>query len=151
MISDYPKTVPETRTVINSHAKTVAEVVADLKEELKEFLNTRLGILRAEMTSKLQRIKMATPMLVIGLVLLWTAWLAFTAFLVCIIAQAFLPSSWAYVLSFIIVAFGYGIAGGVAASIALKGLKETGLKLERTLRVLQQDRVWLQTEAKTQI
>jgi hypothetical protein len=35
--------------------------------------------------------------------------------------------------------------------MALKQMKEIGLKPERTLRVLKQDEVWLQTEAKTQL
>ena len=151
MINDYPKSVPDTRTVITEHAKSVGEVVADLKEELQEFANTRLGILRSEMSRKLERIKLATPMLVVGVVMLWTAWLVLTGFLVCIIGEAFSPSRWAYAASFILVAVCYGIVGGVATTIAWKNLKETGLKPERTLRVLQQDRVWLQTEAKTQI
>jgi len=137
--------------VINAHAKNVPEVIADLKEEFKEFAGTRLAILRSEMTAKLQTWKMATPMLLIALVLLWTAWLAFSGFLICIIAQAFSGRAWALVISFIIVAVFYGIVGGVALLVAWKQLKETGMKPEHTVRVLEQDRIWLQTEARTQL
>ena len=145
------KTIPDTRTVINSHAKTVADVIAELKQELKEFAATRAGIFRSEMTSKLQTVKMATPLLITGLALLWTAWLAFTGFLVCMIARVFWPSSWAFGIAFIIVALLYAIVGGFAAAMAVNRLKKTSLKPERTLRVLEQDRIWLQTEAKTQL
>ncbi len=135
----------------NPYPKTVPEVLTELKEELKEFLTTRVAMLRLEMGEKLHKIKVAAPMLVVGLLLLITAWLVFTGFLVTIIAQAFLPSPWAYVLSFIIVVALYAIAGGVAAMSGWKQLKQAGLKPERTIRVLEQDRIWIQTEAKTQL
>jgi VIT1/CCC1 family predicted Fe2+/Mn2+ transporter len=137
--------------VNNAYPKTVPEVLNELKEELKEFLTTRVAMLRSEMGEKLQKLKIAAPMLVIGLLLLITAWLVFTGFLVTIIAQAFLPNPWAYVLSFIIVAAIYAIVGGAAAMSGWKQLKQTGLKPERTIRVLEQDRIWIQTEAKTQL
>lgn len=137
--------------MINEQAKTVPEAITDLKEELQEFLSTRVAMLRSEMAAKLQTWKMAAPTLVIGLVLLWTAWLAFTGFLICIIAEAFGASSWAIVLSFVIVAVLYGIVGSVVVLFAWKQLKETGVKPTRTMDVLEQDRIWLQTEARTQL
>ena len=151
MSNEYPRNVPDVKTVVNAHVKTVAEVVSDLKEELQEFVGTRVAMLRTEMGTKLQNIKLAMPTLIVGLVLLWTAWLAFTGFLICIVAQAFWPSSWAFVISFIIIAVVYGLVGGVVALFAWKKINESGVKPERTIRVLEQDRIWLQTEAKTQV
>jgi VIT1/CCC1 family predicted Fe2+/Mn2+ transporter len=147
--NEYPRHSPDIKTVVNSHVKNVAEVVADLKEELQEFVSTRVAMLRTEVGAKLQTIKLALPTLIVGLVLLWTAWLAFTGFLVCLIAQAFWGSSWAFVISFIIVAFVYGVVGGMVALFAWKKIDESGVKPERTIRVLERDRIWLQTEAKT--
>ena len=135
----------------NGHVKTVPEVIADLKEELKEFLNTRVAIFSAEMKQKLDNIKMGAPMLLGGLLMLLTAWFAFTGFVVCMIAQAFAPRAWAYVASFAIVTGLYAIAGGAMAAFAWKAMKGEGLKPERTINVLQQDRIWLQTEARTQL
>lgn len=149
MSNEYPRQSPDIKTVVNSHVKNLAEVVADLKEELQEFVGTRVAMLRTEVGAKLQTIKLAMPTLIVGLVLLWTAWLAFTGFLVCIIAQAFWGSSWAFVISFIIVALVYGVVGGMVALFAWKKINESGVKPERTIRVLEQDRIWLQTEAKT--
>jgi len=137
--------------MINAHAKTVPEAITDLKEELKEFLGTRVAMLRSEVGEKLQTIKLAAPMLILGLVLLATAWLAFTGFLVCIIAQAFDIGAWAYVVSFIIVTVVYAMAGGVTALFAWKQIKQVGMKPKRTMHVLEQDRIWLQTEARTQL
>ena len=135
----------------NGHVKSVQETIADLKEELKDFFSTRVAMLRAEMSDKLRIIKMAAPTLVVGLFLLLTAWFVFTGFLIAIIAQAFMPSPWAYTLSFVIVAVLYAIIGGAAAFMAWRRLKALSLKPERTVRVLEQDRIWIQREAKTQV
>src|SRR5690242_8847538 len=54
------------RTVTNGNHKPVQELIADLKEELKEFLNTRFAMLRAEMTEKANNIRMVAPVLLIG-------------------------------------------------------------------------------------
>ena len=143
--------VMEDRSSINGQAKTVAEVISELKDELKDFAATRITMLRTEMTLKLQSFKMAAPTLVVGLALLWTAWMAFTGCLICIIAEAFAPSAWAYVISFIIVAVLYAIIGAMATAYAVKRMKETGVKPQRTIRVLEQDRIWMQTEARTQL
>lgn len=137
--------------MINGHAKTVPEAIAELKDELKEFISTRVQMLHSEMSEKLRALKLAAPTLLVGVLLLLTAWLVFTGFLVAIIAQAFAPSPWAYTLSFVLVAVLYVIVGGATAYIGWRGLRETGIKPERTIRVLKQDRVWLQTEAKTQL
>jgi membrane protein implicated in regulation of membrane protease activity len=137
--------------VINAHAKTLPEAIAELKDELKDFISTRATMLRSELGEKLRMIKLAAPVVLIGVLLLMTAWLLFTGFLVCIIAQAFAPSPWAYTLSFIVVAVLYAIGGGAAAYMGWKQLRSTGLKPERTIRVLEQDRIWLQTEAKSQL
>jgi len=142
----------------NGNARTVPEAINELKqelrqmkEELNEFLGTRVQMLRSEMGEKLRMIRLAAPTMAIGLVLLFTAWLVFTGFLVTIIAQPFMPSPWAYTISFVLVAVLYAIVGGAAAYLGWKQLRATGLKPERTIRVLEQDRIWLRTEAKSQL
>lgn len=135
----------------NGHNKSVPEVITDLKQELQEFVSTRVAILRAEMKENLQSVKMAIPVIVIGLGLLATAWLVLTGFLISIIAQAFTPNPWAYVVAFIIVAVAYALVGGLALLSGWKQLKQKGLKPERTIRVLQQDRIWIQQEGRAQL
>lgn len=142
----------------NGNARTVPEAISELKlelnrlkQELGEFISTRVAMLRSETGEKLRTIKLAAPTMVIGFVLLLTAWLLFTAFLVTIIAQVFMPSPWAYTSSFILVTVLYAIVGGSAAYRGWKQLRDTGIKPERTIRVLEQDRIWLQTEAKSQL
>ena len=136
--------------MINGNHKPVQEVITDLKEELKEFLNTRFAMLRAEMTEKANNIRMVAPVLLLGVGLLLTAWVTFTGLAIVLIAHL-VPGPWAYVISFAIVTFAYGAIGAASAMYAWGKLKHTGVKPERTMRVLEQDRVWLQAEAKTQV
>jgi hypothetical protein len=135
----------------NGHIKSIPEVIADLKTELQEFVSTRVAMLRSELQDNLRSLKMAAPVLIIGLVLLWTAWLLFTGFLVAIIGVAFGSSTWGYVISLLIVAAGYLIVGGLAAMTGWKKITQRGIKPERTIRVLQQDKIWIQAESKAQL
>ena len=135
----------------NGHTKPIAEVIDELRHELIEFVSTRFAMLEAEFDEKVTSFKMAAPVLVIGMLLLGSAWLALTGFLVSIIAQAYAPNPWALTLSFLTVAVLYAIVGGAAAYMAWKQLKEKGVKPERTIRVLKEDRQWLQKEARTQL
>jgi Putative Actinobacterial Holin-X, holin superfamily III len=102
------------------------------------------------MSEKLSAYKTAVPSLVLGLTLLLTAWLLFNGFLVTAIAFAF-ATPWGWVWAFLIVAAAYALLGGMLAAGSLSKLKRTKFVPERTLRVLKQDEVWLQTEARTQI
>ncbi|HUI83610.1 MAG TPA: phage holin family protein [Candidatus Binatia bacterium] len=132
----------------NGYTKTVPEVLAELRDELKEFANTRLAMLRSELSDKVASFKMAAPVLLTGVLLLGTAWLLLTGFLVVIIAAALAPNSWNYTVSFLVVGVLYAILGGVAVLLGWRQLREKGVKPERTIRVLQEDRVWLQKEGK---
>ena len=135
----------------NGYTKSVAEVLTELKVELLEFVSTRIAMLHSEMEENFRTLKLAAPALIVGLVLLWTAWLLFTGFLVAMIATAFEPHPWAYILSMIIVAVAYSILGGLAATGAYKRISEKGIAPRRTIHVLQQDKVWIQEEAKARL
>ncbi len=136
--------------MINGSTKTLADVVNDRKVELKEFVATRFAMLRSEMNDKLSSFKEAVPALVGAMILLLTAWMLFTGFLVTAIALAF-STPWGWAWAFLIVAAAYLLLGGMLAAAGRAKLKQTKLMPERTIRVLKQDEVWLQSEARTQI
>jgi uncharacterized membrane protein YqjE len=133
-------------TFHNAHVKSVPEVLADLKSELVEFFSTRVAMLVAELRQNLQNLKLALPMVVVGLAVIWTAWLLFTALLVVVIGGAFQPRPWAYAAALLIVAVVYLAVGSLALMSGLKRLVGTSLKPERTIRVLERDTVWIQEE-----
>ena len=123
--------------------------MTELKDELTEFVATRVAMLRAEFGGKLQSFKLAAPGILAGLVLLATGWLVLTAFLVAAIANAF-DNPWRYPIALLIVGMVYSVVGAVVLTFGWRKIKGQGLAPERTIRVLKQDQVWLQTEVKTQ-
>lgn len=134
----------------NESTKTLPELIAELKDELKDFAATRLAMLRAELGEKLRAFKLAAPGLIAGLVLVATGWLVLTGFLVCTIANAFQSTAWRYPIALAIVGGLYCIFGSIAITFAWQQIKETRVKPEHTIRVLREDQIWLQTEVKTQ-
>jgi len=91
----------------------------------------------------------ALPALAVGAVLLLTAFFLFTWGLVSLIAMAMIGQPYAYTVAFFIVFVLYALSGGAAAAYGVRTLTSQGMKPERTLRVLKQDQIWLQTEART--
>jgi uncharacterized membrane protein YqjE len=131
--------------------RSVATVVAELKQELKEFVQTRIQILRCEWKEKLQAWKLALPLVVVGLVLLATCWLVLTAALVAIIAAAFYPSPLAYFFALVVVGVSYAVGGAICAAFAVYQMREQGILPQRTLKVLKEDAAWLQSEARSRV
>ena len=136
---------------VNFNGRSFRGVVNEVKDELKEFLQTRITMLKAEMGEKMRTIKTAMPMLATALVVLGTAFLLFTLCLVGLISVAFAGNPFRWFLAFLIVAVLYSIMGGMAAVFGLKELRAQGLMPRKTINVLKQDQVWLQHEARTQV
>jgi VIT1/CCC1 family predicted Fe2+/Mn2+ transporter len=137
--------------VVNANGRSLGGVIAEFKEELKEFLDTRMAMLKSELQQKSKTLKASLPSILIGVVLLATGWFLMTAALVAVIAAAFYPSRWAYFFAFLIVGCLYLLGGSVIGLFAYRTIRQTGMAPERTLKVLKDDRVWLQTEARQQI
>jgi hypothetical protein len=133
------------------NGRTLAGVVAEIKDELKEFLSTRIQMLKSELRDKISSLKVAAPLGITALVLLGTAYLLFTLMLVALIAVAFEGSPYQWFLSFLIVGVLWSIVGGMCALFAWREFKQQGLAPKKTIKVLKEDQVWLQTEARTQL
>jgi hypothetical protein len=133
------------------NGRSLAGVVAELKDEMKEFFSTRLAMLRSEINDKLSAWKTALPMIVIGLALLGTCWLLLTGALVAAIAVAFEGNPFAPAIALAIVGVLYAVAGGVAVVFAWRDISEHGVVPERTLRVLKDDQLWIRNQAKVQL
>ena len=128
--------------------KSIGEVIHDLKVEGKEFLQTRVEMLKTEMKEKVSAWKTAVPMFAVAAVMAATAWLVLTACLVTLVAQAFVPSRWAYALATLIVGAVYLAVAAVAAWLGVSEVRRNSLRPERTLRMLKQDQAWLQNETR---
>lgn len=135
----------------SQNGRPIAEVLHEVTNELKDFLSTRIQMLRTEMSEKLSAWKLGLPSMIIGVVLMWTAFLALTAGLISAIALAFGSAPWAIAVSCFIVMAVYGLMGALLLSYGWKTASSVGIAPDRTIKVLQQDKVWLQTEARTQL
>ncbi len=135
----------------NENGRSLAGVVSELKDELKEFANTRIEMFKSEMNDKVSSLKIAAILIAAGAFLGITAWFVLTAALISIIATAFVPSVYAYFFGLVIVGVAYLLVGAIMATFALREIRQRGLKPERTIRVLKQDQIWLQSEARQQV
>jgi hypothetical protein len=129
--------------------KSLATLLTETKEELKEFVVTRVGILKAEIDEKISTWKAVVPVLLGALALLWTAWLALSFALTAWLHALFLPSPFAWLWAALIVGGTYFVLAVVLGWFAYSELTEAGIAPTRTIKVLKQDQVWLQNEART--
>ncbi len=133
----------------NGAEKSVATMVAELKQEFTDFVNTRTQMLRTELNAKLALIKMSAPMFAIAAMLGAVAFLCLTGALVSVIALAFEGTLGGWALAFLIVGACYLALGGLAAAFAWREISVKGLAPKRTIEVLKQDQVWLANEARS--
>jgi putative superfamily III holin-X len=129
--------------------KSFATILAETREELKQFVATRVSILKAEIDEKVATLKSVIPVLFIALALLAAGWAVLTFALVAFLHALFLPSVYAWLWASLIVAGAYLALGIAAGWFVYAEIKSTGLIPNRTLTVLKQDQVWIQNEART--
>jgi uncharacterized membrane protein YqjE len=133
------------------NGRKIASTINEAKEEFKQFAETRLAMLQAEMKEKIATLKASAPMFAIGIVIGFTSFLAFTGALISLLWLAFASSSFGPFISFLIVGVLYAIIGFGAVFMGYKNITEKGLVPNRTIKVLKEDKVWLQNEARTQL
>jgi hypothetical protein len=133
--------------VHTNNGKSIADVLHDFKNEFSTFVATRLQMLQEELKQNTTAFKGALPSLIIGILFLVTAWLALTGAIIAAVAIALAGIPWALPIAFGGVAVLYGIIGLILAMMGKRALAKASLKPEKTIRVLQADKVWLETEA----
>jgi uncharacterized membrane protein YqjE len=131
------------------NGRRLGEVVAEIKDELKEFLQTRVQMLIAELREAAKNSKSAMIFGGAAALLLGTAWLLLNLALVGLVAVAFWGSPYAWFFAFLIVGMFWAILGGMLGLAAIRKLQ--GLAPKKTIEVLKQDKVWLQQEARSQV
>ncbi len=128
------------------NGRTLAGLLNEVKEELKEFLDTRLQMLKAEMKQKIAMLRMVVPLLLVAALLGAIGGLLLTIALVAAIATLL---GWGW--SFLAVGVFYLLVAGATAAFALREIKTEGVAPTRTMKVLKQDQLWLQNEARSQL
>jgi len=129
--------------------KSLATLLAETREELKEFVVTRVGILKAEIEEKIRTWKYVVPIMLIAAALLWAGFMTLTFALVALLHGLFMPSPFAWLWGALIVGGVYLVLAIAIGWFAYSELSAQGIAPTRTLKVLKQDQVWLQNEART--
>jgi hypothetical protein len=129
--------------------KSLATILAETKDEIKQFITTRVNMLKMEIGEKVRTLKSAVPILFFALALLLGGWMAFTFAVIALLHGLFMPSVYAWGWAALIVAGAYLVLGIAVGWFAYGEIKAAGLAPTRTLSVLKQDQTWIQNEART--
>ena len=133
------------------NGRTFGDIIGDTREELKEFVDTRITLLKAEMSEKMKMLKMAAPLAAIGILFLLTAYLLLSVALVGLVVAFFQGNPYRWAIAFAAVGVLWAIVGGIAAYFAMREFEPKELMPKRTIGVLKQDKIWIQSEVKSQI
>jgi uncharacterized membrane protein YqjE len=128
--------------------KSLATILNETKDEIKQFVTTRVNILKAEMDEKVRTLKAVVPIFGLAIALLLGGWMALTFALIALLHGLFMPSVYAWGWAALIVAGTYLVVGIAVGWFAYAEIKETGLTPNRTLTVLKEDQTWIQNEAR---
>jgi Putative Actinobacterial Holin-X, holin superfamily III len=129
--------------------KSIAAIIAETKQELKDFVQTRAQIFQAETKEKVKAWKMSGILIGAGVLLLLTSWFTFV-FAVVALLHSLLGNgdySWCFgglIVGALLLVSGLGLAGAGYSDIRKAGVKPT-----RTLRILKQDQEWIQNQGRT--
>ena len=133
------------------NGKNLTTLLSEMKEELQEFLQTRIALLKTELREKLDILKTAAPLGAGAVLLLTTAYFLFTFALVGLIVVALPDNRYRWFIAFLSIAVLWSLLGGLAAYLAKRELEVKGLTPKRTIEVLKGDKMWVQSEVKNQI
>jgi hypothetical protein len=136
--------------VVTENNRSIGQVVAELKNDARDFVSTRLQMLSQEMKEKVGVWKVAIPMLVVAAVLAIVALLTLTFAFVAFFSAIFYPSPYAWCYGALIVTVAYFVLAGGLFYLGRRELTQVGLAPTRTMRVLKEDQIWIQNEARSQ-
>jgi len=135
----------------NHSTRTLADIATEMKQELKEFIETRIAIFKTELGEKLAHWKIAAPLAGVGIVLLSTAYMLITLAVVALAAVFIGDTQYRWFFAFLAVGVLWALLGGVSVYVAKREFARNRIVPQKTIEVLKADRMWLQKEAGNQI
>jgi uncharacterized membrane protein YqjE len=130
-----------------NHTKNLAAIIAELKDEIKDFVQTRVEMFKSEVRETLDAWKTAIPLAATAVVLLATAYLLLTIAVVAVVAVAFWNNPYHWFFAFLAVGVVWLIGGGILGWMALREFQSKGLFPKKTIEILKADKIWIQSEA----
>jgi len=133
------------------NGRSIAAILAEIRDELIEFVATRVALFKTELEEKIGSLMRAAPVAVMALLFLATAYVLFTLAAVGVVLALLPANPWRWCLAFLAVAILWSIVGALAGYEAMKRMALKELVPRRTLNVLKGDGVWIRSEVKNQI
>jgi uncharacterized membrane protein YqjE len=130
-----------------SNDRTLTQVLAEIKNDLRDFLTTRFEMLRAELQEKLRVWKLSLPMIGMAVLLGIGAFMTFTFGLVALVARL-IGTDYGWAWGALAVTVLYAIVASVFAYMGYREITAEGMTPNRTLQVLKQDQQWIKEEAR---
>ena len=137
--------------VVTENNKSIGQTVAELKNDARDFISTRVQMFMQEMKDKLAIWKAAIPILVVAALLGATAFLVLTFAFAAFLAGIFQPSPYAWCYGALIVTAMYFVAAAGLFYLGKREITQAGMAPTRTLKVLKDDQIWIQNEARSQV
>src|SRR4051812_19757057 len=103
---------------VDSNARSLGAILADIVQELQDFVNTRIQMVKSELHETMAAVSVVLPLGLLALTLVGTGFLLLTGAVVVVIAAAFAGSAYAWLYAFLIVGALWIAFGGVAAFFA---------------------------------
>jgi len=134
---------------VDNNARGLGAILADIVQELQEFVNTRIQMVKSELHETMSAVSVALPLGLLALILVGTGFLLLTGAVVVVIAAAFAGHAYAWLYAFLIVGVVWIAFGGVSAFFAYNEFRSKAKFPKHTVEVLKADKVWIESEART--
>jgi uncharacterized membrane protein YqjE len=130
------------------NGRSLAAILTDMKNELQEFAQTRIALLKREIQEKTEALKSALPLAVVGSLLLSTAFLLLSIALAALVATAFPDNPYGWFFGCLAIAILWAIGGAGALYAVKRRLSRQSMVPQKTIEVLSGDKTWIQNEAR---
>jgi len=134
----------------NHHARSLADIAVEMKQEIVDFAETRIEMLKSELRDNLSHWKIAAPLTAVTILLFGTAYLLFTGALVVLVAVLIGSTPYTWVLALLIVGALCSMGGILGLWLAKREVHAAHLVPQKTVELLKEDKAWLQQEARMQ-
>jgi uncharacterized membrane protein YqjE len=132
-----------------NHSRSLGAIISEAREELKDFINIRVQMLKSELHETLAGIRIALPLGLVALLLIGTSFLLLSAAIVTLVASAFAGNPYAWFFGLIIIAVLWAVLAGIAGFFAYNEFRSKAMFPKRTVEVLKADKNWIESEART--
>jgi uncharacterized membrane protein YqjE len=134
---------------VDNGGRSLGAILADIVQELQEFVNTRIQMVKSELHETLAAVSVAVPLGLLALILAATGFLLLTGAVVVLVASAFAASAYAWLYAFLIVGVVWIAFAGLAAFLAYREFRAKAKFPKHTVEVLKADKIWIESEART--